>query len=154
MDNPVSKRPTYPQSIAGRIYSQRLHQARSYPSPILPGATTCRGCHGSGEPPERVPASDRKWWRGRQGWSDWAGSAIGGGSSSGSTSGNNPSGGTPSGGTSGASAATTSGTLGSLSEKYESGGRGSSTVGYDSTGGTSYGKYQIASKVGAMDDYL
>jgi len=43
--------------------------------------------------------------------------------------------------------------LGSLSAKYES--RGSSTViGWDSTGGFSYGKYQLAAKVGAMDGYL
>jgi murein DD-endopeptidase MepM/ murein hydrolase activator NlpD len=44
--------------------------------------------------------------------------------------------------------------LGSMSEKYETGGRGSGTVGYDRVGGTSYGKYQIASKVGAMKDFL
>lgn len=44
--------------------------------------------------------------------------------------------------------------LGRISQKYESGGRGSETVGWDSVGGTSYGKYQIASKVGAMDDYI
>jgi len=44
--------------------------------------------------------------------------------------------------------------LGKMSEKYETGGRGSGTVGWDSTGGTSYGKYQIASKVGAMTDFL
>ena len=44
--------------------------------------------------------------------------------------------------------------LGSMSEKYETGGRGSGTVGYDKVGGTSYGKYQIASKVGAMKDFL
>jgi len=43
--------------------------------------------------------------------------------------------------------------LGSLSAKYES--RGSSTVvGWDSTGGFSYGKYQLAAKVGAMDGFL
>lgn len=46
------------------------------------------------------------------------------------------------------------GTIGKMSEKYETGGRGSETVGWDKVGGTSYGKYQIASKVGAMDDYL
>jgi hypothetical protein len=44
--------------------------------------------------------------------------------------------------------------LGKMSEKYETGGRGSGTVGYDKVGGTSYGKYQIASKVGAMKDFL
>lgn len=49
---------------------------------------------------------------------------------------------------------TTPGGLGKMSEKYETGGRGSETVGWDKVGGTSYGKYQIASKVGAMTDYL
>jgi len=44
--------------------------------------------------------------------------------------------------------------LGGMSEKYESGGKGSATVGWDKVGGTSYGKYQIASKVGSMDQYL
>ena len=44
--------------------------------------------------------------------------------------------------------------FGSIAEKYETGGKGSSTVGWDSTGGTSYGKYQIASKVGSMDAYI
>ena len=44
--------------------------------------------------------------------------------------------------------------LGKMSEKYETGGRGSGTVGWDKVGGTSYGKYQIASKVGAMKDFL
>ena len=46
------------------------------------------------------------------------------------------------------------GALGSLAQKYESGAAGSMAVGYDKVGGTSYGKYQIASKVGAMDDFL
>ena len=49
---------------------------------------------------------------------------------------------------------TVSAGLGKMSEKYETGGRGSETVGWDKVGGTSYGKYQIASKVGAMTDYL
>ena len=44
--------------------------------------------------------------------------------------------------------------FGAIAEKYETGGRGSGTVGYDTTGGTSYGKYQIASKVGSMDAYI
>jgi hypothetical protein len=44
--------------------------------------------------------------------------------------------------------------LGSLAAKYESGGRGSSAVGWDSTGGTSYGKYQIAAKTGTMDQFM
>ena len=44
--------------------------------------------------------------------------------------------------------------FGSVAEKYETGGRGSGTIGYDTTGGTSYGKYQIASKPGTMDSYI
>ena len=44
--------------------------------------------------------------------------------------------------------------LGSLSAKYESGNKGSEAVGWDSTGGTSYGKYQIATKTGTMDNFL
>jgi hypothetical protein len=47
-----------------------------------------------------------------------------------------------------------SGGLGSLAAKYESGNRGSEAIGWDSTGGTSYGKYQIASKTGTMDKFL
>lgn len=44
--------------------------------------------------------------------------------------------------------------LGSLSAHYESGRRGSSAIGWDSTGGTSYGKYQIASKTGTMAKFM
>lgn len=44
--------------------------------------------------------------------------------------------------------------LGGLSAKYESGSKGSEAVGYDSTGGTSYGKYQIASKTGTMNKFM
>lgn len=44
--------------------------------------------------------------------------------------------------------------LGGLSAKYESGRRGSGAVGWDSTGGTSYGKYQIASKTGTMRAFM
>jgi hypothetical protein len=44
--------------------------------------------------------------------------------------------------------------LGSLSAKYESASAGSSAIGYDKTGGTSYGKYQISSKQGTMDNFL
>ena len=44
--------------------------------------------------------------------------------------------------------------LGAVAEKYESGGRGSGTVGWDKVGGTSYGKKQISSKAGAMTDFL
>lgn len=44
--------------------------------------------------------------------------------------------------------------LGALSAKYESGSRGSGAVGWDSTGGASYGKYQIASKTGTLDKFM
>lgn len=44
--------------------------------------------------------------------------------------------------------------LGKVSEQWESGGRGSGVVGWDKVGGTSYGKYQIASKVGSMDAFM
>lgn len=47
-----------------------------------------------------------------------------------------------------------SGELGALSARYESGSRGSSAVGYDTNGGTSYGKYQIAAKTGTMSKYI
>ncbi len=44
--------------------------------------------------------------------------------------------------------------LGSLSKRFESGSAGMSAIGYDRTGGTSYGSYQIASKVGSMENFL
>ena len=44
--------------------------------------------------------------------------------------------------------------LGSLSAKYESGKRGSKAIGWDSAGGASYGKYQIAYKVGSLKNYM
>lgn len=44
--------------------------------------------------------------------------------------------------------------LGALSAHYESGKRGSAAVGWDKKGGTSYGKYQIASRTGTMDEFL
>lgn len=44
--------------------------------------------------------------------------------------------------------------LGKLSAQFESGKDGIAAIGYDSTGGTSYGKYQIASKVGSMKSFL
>ena len=44
--------------------------------------------------------------------------------------------------------------LGALSAQYESGAHGSDAIGYDRTGGTSYGKYQIASNTGTMDAFL
>ncbi|MBQ7738170.1 MAG: hypothetical protein IJT59_00755 [Desulfovibrionaceae bacterium] len=47
-----------------------------------------------------------------------------------------------------------SGGIGVLSAQFESGKDGIAAVGYDGTGGTSYGKFQIASKVGTMTDFL
>lgn len=44
--------------------------------------------------------------------------------------------------------------IGTLSARYESGNRGSEAIGYDSTGGTSYGKYQIATATGTFDKFL
>ena len=44
--------------------------------------------------------------------------------------------------------------IGKLSARFESGGDGIAAIGYDRTGGTSYGKYQIASKVGSMSSFL
>ncbi|QGY40943.1 hypothetical protein GM415_12645 [Pseudodesulfovibrio cashew] len=44
--------------------------------------------------------------------------------------------------------------VGSLSARFESGSDGVATIGYDRVGGTSYGKYQIASKPGSMDRFL
>lgn len=43
--------------------------------------------------------------------------------------------------------------LGSLSQKYESNGN-PAAIGHDSTGGYSYGTYQIATKTGTMDSFL
>jgi hypothetical protein len=44
--------------------------------------------------------------------------------------------------------------LGSLSARYEAGDRGSTAVGHDTTGGWSYGKYQIATRTGTMKRFL
>ena len=44
--------------------------------------------------------------------------------------------------------------LGVLSKNYESGARGASAIGYDDTGGWSYGTYQIATKNGTMNSFL
>ena len=52
------------------------------------------------------------------------------------------------------SSTTASDDLGKLSAKYESSTDGPSAVGWDSTGGTSYGTYQIATKTGTMDKFL
>ena len=44
--------------------------------------------------------------------------------------------------------------LGNLAAKFESGAEGIAAIGYDRKGGTSYGKYQIASRVGTMDSFI
>lgn len=44
--------------------------------------------------------------------------------------------------------------IGQLSARFESGSEGISAIGYDKIGGTSYGKYQIASKPGSMDQFI
>ena len=44
--------------------------------------------------------------------------------------------------------------LGELSARFESGRDGASAIGYDAGGGTSYGIYQIASRVGTMERFL
>ncbi|MCR5563634.1 MAG: hypothetical protein K6F46_09795 [Desulfovibrio sp.] len=44
--------------------------------------------------------------------------------------------------------------IGTLCARFESGKEGIAAIGYDGTGGTSYGKYQIASRVGSMKDFL
>lgn len=46
------------------------------------------------------------------------------------------------------------GGLGSLAAKFESGDEGVAAIGYDRKGGTSYGKYQIASLTGTMDKFI
>jgi hypothetical protein len=43
---------------------------------------------------------------------------------------------------------------GELAARFESGEAGVAAIGYDRVGGTSYGKYQIASKPGTMDEFL
>lgn len=44
--------------------------------------------------------------------------------------------------------------IGSVSAQFESGGKGSSAIGWDRTGGTSYGKYQFSSKTGALAEFI
>jgi hypothetical protein len=44
--------------------------------------------------------------------------------------------------------------LGALSARFESGDKGPAAVGYDEVGGTSYGRYQIASKTGTYDNFM
>ena len=46
------------------------------------------------------------------------------------------------------------GDLGSYVKRFESGSRGPSAVGWDSTGGTSYGSYQIAYRTGTLSNFL
>lgn len=46
------------------------------------------------------------------------------------------------------------GGLGELSKKYESGNAGSAAVGFDSTGGASYGKYQISQHAGTLNEFM
>ena len=41
-----------------------------------------------------------------------------------------------------------------ISARYESGAEGSAAIGYDGTGGTSYGKFQLSSKQGSLDGFL
>ena len=44
--------------------------------------------------------------------------------------------------------------LGGMAARFESGSAGSAAVGWDSTGGTSFGKYQIATKTGTMNKFM
>jgi len=44
--------------------------------------------------------------------------------------------------------------IGAIAAKFESGEKGSAAIGYDRTGGTSYGKYQISSRAGTMNRFL
>lgn len=46
------------------------------------------------------------------------------------------------------------GTEGDMSARYESGTAGSAAIGYDKTGGTSYGKWQLSSLQGSLDGFL
>lgn len=44
--------------------------------------------------------------------------------------------------------------IGALAAHFESGEKGPEVIGYDRTGGTSYGTYQIASRPGTMGDFI
>ncbi len=44
--------------------------------------------------------------------------------------------------------------VGQLAAQFESGSHGITAIGYDAIGGTSYGKYQIASKPGSMQQFI
>lgn len=46
------------------------------------------------------------------------------------------------------------GAEGDFSARYESGTAGSAAIGYDKTGGTSYGKWQLSSKQGSLEGFL
>ncbi len=45
-------------------------------------------------------------------------------------------------------------TLGSLAARFESGKDGVAAIGYDRHGGTSYGKFQLSSRAGSMDQFI
>jgi len=45
-------------------------------------------------------------------------------------------------------------TIGKLAAQFESGSKGSSAIGYDRHGGTSYGKYQLSSRAGTMKNFI
>lgn len=53
-----------------------------------------------------------------------------------------------------ANANSSSGALGSLAARFESGGDGVAAIGYDRHGGTSYGKFQLSSRAGTMDSFV
>ncbi|MBA4357411.1 MAG: hypothetical protein C0405_06760, partial [Desulfovibrio sp.] len=44
--------------------------------------------------------------------------------------------------------------LGSMAALFESGDKGAAAIGYDRTGGTSYGTFQISSRAGTMNRFL
>lgn len=45
-------------------------------------------------------------------------------------------------------------TIGKLAAQFESGSKGSSAIGYDRHGGTSYGKYQLSSRAGTVKKFI
>lgn len=45
-------------------------------------------------------------------------------------------------------------TIGKLAAQFESGSQGSSAIGYDRHGGTSYGKYQLSSRAGTVKKFI
>lgn len=54
----------------------------------------------------------------------------------------------------GGQGAESAGGIGTLAAQFESGKDGIAAIGYDRHGGTSYGKFQVASRVGSMDNFL